>query len=146
MSDVHRIVQACAGAGPQPGDDLAGGHLAPTRVGRDANLWPGKRLGQELVHEPGERRPVGRAAARQLGPGRHGQAGRELPQRLIAERQRARLRGRRELPGDEDVVVAEHRVDGRANAGRRERTDRLREQSRVLGCVEVGAVVEGVGV
>ena len=65
---------------------------------------------------PGSGGPSGDPPAVSEVPGGTVRPGRQLPERLVADRERAGLGGRGELAGDEDVVVAEHRVHRRAGA------------------------------
>ena len=65
---------------------------------------------------------------------------------MVAEREAPRQRSGGDLAGDEHVVIAEHRIPGRLDAGTVKATRRRLEQSRMTRGVEVGTVVEGIGV
>ena len=150
-ADVHggsREVGRAPAARRGACDDLERLHLgARRRIGRDAHLRAGQRLREELVNEAraaADRRATRRrsatcpAAAIRPGGSSH---------RAWSPSASARVSvGRCDLAGDEDVVVAEHRVHRRARAEADERPRDARQQPRMLRSVEVGAVVERIRV
>ena len=157
IAEISGVVQALAigrqaRRGPQPVNRRARVELSSRLVGRHTHLGPVQRLGKKGVDESGTRRSVGRdlgpgaAPAQARQPGGQRDLRGEIPDRLAPQGQRPRLRGRGDLPGDEDVVIAEDGIRRRPEPRTQKGTRRALEQAGMPGSVEVGAVVERIGV
>src|SRR5437588_10969767 len=121
--------------------------MASRRVGRHPHGRAGERLPEKVADESRPGRTVGRSGRGQATRAAlKRQAPRKLPHRLRAHSQRSRLGRRWDLAGDEDVMVAEYRIDGTDHADAVEVSDGATEDSRVARRVEVRPVIERVGV